>query len=154
MLIPVAVVTAAIGVWAQGSSSTARNQIAPGDWPNLNRDLAATRYSPLTEINTTNVGSLKQAWTYRLGGGATSVPLVVGGVMYASSGPQVAALDADSGKEIWSYTVPAAAAATPAPVSDAQAPAAAAPPPGLTPSAGGRRGGGPPVAVASQRGVG
>ena len=112
MLIPVAVVTAAIGVWAQGSSSPARNQIAPGDWPNLNRDLAATRFSPLTEINRTNVGSLKQAWNYRLGGGATSVPLVVGGVMYASSGPQVGALDADSGKEIWSYTVPAAAAAT------------------------------------------
>ena len=33
MLTTVAVVTAAIGVWAQGSSSTARNQIAPGDWP-------------------------------------------------------------------------------------------------------------------------
>ena len=54
----VAIVTAAIGVWAQGSSSGSRNQIAPGDWPNLNRDLAATRFSPLTEINTTNVGSL------------------------------------------------------------------------------------------------
>ena len=103
------------------ASSAARNQIAPGDWPNLNRDLAATRFSPLTQINTSNVGSLKQAWTYRLGGGATSVPLVVGGVMYASSGPQVVALDADTGKEIWSYTVPAAPAATPPPVSDAQA---------------------------------
>ena len=74
-VVTVAVVVAyAIGVWAQGSpSGSTRNQIAPGDWPNLNRDLAATRFSPLTQINTSNVSSLKQAWTYRLGGGATSV---------------------------------------------------------------------------------
>jgi len=150
----VAVITAAIGVWAQGSSSSSGNQIAPADWPNLNRDLAATRFSPLTQITTANVGSLEQTWTYRLGGGATSVPLVVGGVMYASSGPQVVALDADTGKEVWSYSVPATPAAPPPPVSDAQASTPAAPPPGLTPAGGGRRGGGPPVAVASQRGVG
>jgi len=149
------VIAAAIGVWAQGSaSSSTRNQIAPGDWPNLNRDLAATRFSPLTQINTSNVASLKQAWTYRLGGGATSVPLVVDGVMFASSGPRVVALDADTGKEVWAFTVPAAPAAPPPPVSDAQAPAAAAPPPGLAPAGGGRRGGGPPVPAASQRGVG
>ena len=87
-------VTAAIGVWAQGSARNARNQVAPGDWPNLNRDLAATRYSPLTEINTGNVSSLERAWTLKLGGGATSVPLVVSGVMYVSSGPRVVAVDA------------------------------------------------------------
>src|ERR1700733_8975339 len=28
------------------------------DWPMYNRDLAGTRYSPLTEINTTNVAKL------------------------------------------------------------------------------------------------
>ena len=28
------------------------------DWPRHNRDLAATRYSPLTEINTENVADL------------------------------------------------------------------------------------------------
>ena len=33
---------------------------------NDGRDLAGTRYSPLTQINTTNVASLKEAWTYRL----------------------------------------------------------------------------------------
>ncbi len=140
-LIAATFVVAAIGVWAQGSSSSTRNQVAPSDWPNLNRDLAATRYSPLTEINTTNVSSLKRAWTFKLGGGATSVPLVVSGVMYVSSGPRVVALDGDTGQEIWSYAVPAAQAA-PAPPSDQS------PPPG------GRRGGGPAVATASARGVG
>src|SRR4029450_9452833 len=85
-----------------------------------------------------------------------SVPLVVDGVMFASSGPRVVALDAATGKEVWAFTVPAAPAAPPPPVSDAQAPAPAAPPPGLGGGGGGggRRGGGAPGAVASQRGVG
>jgi quinoprotein glucose dehydrogenase len=132
----------AIGAWVQPAATPGtRNPVAPGDWPNLNRDLAATRYSPLTEINTTNVSSLERAWTFKLGGGATSVPLVVSGVMYVSSGPQVVALDGDTGLEIWSYAVPPVPAA---PVS----PSDQLPPPG------GRRGGGPAVATASARGVG
>jgi len=36
------------------------------DWPTYNRDLAATRYSPLTEINSGNVQRLSQAWAYHL----------------------------------------------------------------------------------------
>jgi quinoprotein glucose dehydrogenase len=135
-------VVAVIGAWAQGpASSTARNRIAPGDWPNLNRDLAATRYSPLAQITVGNVSSLRRAWTFKLGGGATSVPLVVNGVMYASSGPRVVALDGDTGQELWSFTVPPVPA-TPAPPSDQ------APPPA------GRRGGGPSTPTASARGVG
>src|SRR5262245_66142967 len=39
----------------------------PGaDWPMYNRDLGGTRYSPLTQIGTTNVSNLKMAWSYRL----------------------------------------------------------------------------------------
>ena len=45
---------AGIGLWAQ-----ARN-----DWPAHGRDAGATRFSPLTEINTGNVATLKVAWTY------------------------------------------------------------------------------------------
>jgi quinoprotein glucose dehydrogenase len=142
-VVVVAIVAAVAGAWVHsGAAQRSRNQIPAGDWPNLNRDLAATRYSPLTEINATNVSSLKRAWTFKLGGGATSVPLVVNGVMYVSSGPRVVALDGDTGQEIWSFAVPAVPAG-PIPQSD-QAPA---PPPG------GRRGGGPPVATASARGV-
>jgi quinoprotein glucose dehydrogenase len=145
------VVTVAVTI-RTGLAQDKRDQVAPGDWPNLNRDLAATRYSPLTQINASNVTSLKEVWTFKMGGGASSVPLVVSGVMYVSSGPQVVALDADTGSTIWSFALPPAAAAPPPPVSDAQAPAPAAQPPGL--GGGGRRGGGPPGPVASQRGVG
>ena len=31
------------------------------DWPTYNRDLAGTRYSPLTQINTGNISTLVQA---------------------------------------------------------------------------------------------
>jgi quinoprotein glucose dehydrogenase len=132
------------GVMLQtGLAQDKRDQVAPGDWPTINRDLAATRYSPLTQINASNVASLKEAWTYKLGGGGTSVPIVVNGVMFVSSGPQIVALDADTGKEIWTSRVPGAA---PAPPTDAQA---SAPPA----AGGGRRGGGPPGPTASARGV-
>ena len=38
----------------------------PSDWPMYTRDLGGTRFSPLTQINTANVGTLTQAWIYRL----------------------------------------------------------------------------------------
>ncbi|HEY6346358.1 MAG TPA: PQQ-binding-like beta-propeller repeat protein [Bryobacteraceae bacterium] len=107
--------------------------IPAGDWPLYSRDLASTRYSPLNQINTRNVSNLAPAWSYKLhsdataappdasgvgrgggkakgkgGGGISSeaTPIVVNGVMYAPSGNRVVALEADSGKEVWSFTAP------------------------------------------------
>ena len=37
-----------------------------GDWPMYSYNLAGTRYSPLTDINTNNVSTLTQAWSVRL----------------------------------------------------------------------------------------
>ncbi len=85
---------------------------ANGDWPTYNRDLAGTRYSPLARINTGNVARLVPAWSYRLDrtsaalsltGGSELTPLVVDGVMYVTATGRVAALDGDSGREIWRY---------------------------------------------------
>ena len=91
------------------------------DWPTYNRDLAGTRYSPLTQINTTNVANLKQAWAYRLRPEAGVVvpainqpasaseifqqitPIVVNGIMYMPSGNRVVALEPETAKEIWRY---------------------------------------------------
>ena len=39
---------------------------APGDWATYNHDLAATRYSTLTQIAPANVARLTQAWTYSM----------------------------------------------------------------------------------------
>src|SRR5580692_11128934 len=88
---------------------------AKGDWPSYNHDMASTRYSPLTQINVKNAASLKSAWTFSLkgeaapprfgGGGSEATPIVVNGVMYLPASARVVALDAASGKELWSYTV-------------------------------------------------
>ena len=75
--------------------------IPDADWRMINRDLTATRYSPLDQINTGNVSQLELKWSYRLSGNSSAVPIVVDGVMYLPSGGRVVALNADSGEEIW-----------------------------------------------------
>ena len=87
-------------------------QNSAGDWPMFNRDLAATRYSPLTQINTKNVGKLTRAWSYKLSrhpnsgsitGGSEFTPIVVAGVMYLTNINAVLALEPETGKELWRY---------------------------------------------------
>jgi quinoprotein glucose dehydrogenase len=114
------------------AAAAALSNVPAGDWPRINRDPAATRYSPLDQINASNVGNLQPSWTYQLGGNSTAVPIVVDGVMYLPSRDRVVALDADTGAEVWAFALPA-------PPTDSATP----PPPGP--------GGGPPTA--STRGV-
>jgi glucose dehydrogenase len=105
-----------IGVLAGAmfSAMAAQPAAAQGgaDWPMYNRDLASTRYSPLTQINAGNVAGLTQAWSYAMrpggagpAGGAFSqvTPIVVNDVMYMPAGNRVVALEPETGKEIWSY---------------------------------------------------
>ena len=89
------------------------------DWPSYNRDLAATRYSALKQINRSNVSKLAQAWSYRLRPDANSpaagtmnevTPIVVNGVMYLPAGNRVVALDPDTGAEVWRYELKTGAA--------------------------------------------
>jgi glucose dehydrogenase len=47
-------------------AQTTNTRPADGDWPMYSRDLAGTRYSPLTQINTENVARLTPAWSVRL----------------------------------------------------------------------------------------
>ncbi len=78
-----------------------------------NRDLAGTRFSPLGQINTRNVGRLAQTWTYKVGkvraegitGGTEYTPIVVNGMMYVATNHSVVALEPETGKELWSYEV-------------------------------------------------
>jgi quinohemoprotein ethanol dehydrogenase len=75
-------------------------------WLNLGGDSMGTYYSPLKDINTNNVAELGFAWDYRLGTnrGQESTPLVIDGVMYATSNfGRVYALDAATGRELWKY---------------------------------------------------
>jgi lanthanide-dependent methanol dehydrogenase len=56
----------------------------PGEWHSQARDYANTRFSPLNEINTSNVASLREAWTFSDGtqNGHEAAPLVMGDTMY------------------------------------------------------------------------
>ena len=84
-------------------------QTNAADWPMYNRDLAGTRFSSLHQIDTTNVGTLQQSWSYNLGkatgneAGSEFTPIVVNGVLYLAAFHYVTALDAETGKEIWRY---------------------------------------------------
>jgi len=78
----------------------------PDQWLTPGRDANGTFYSPLADINAGNVAKLGFAWDYDLktNRGQQSTPLVIDGVMYASSNfGRVYALDAASGKELWTY---------------------------------------------------
>src|SRR5262245_15908846 len=69
------------------------------EWQMFNRDLAGTRFSPLTQINAANVSKLTQVWSHKLrphdGKALTGLspselfqeitPIVVNGVMYLPS---------------------------------------------------------------------
>ena len=46
-----------------------------GDWPMYSHDLAGTRFSPLTAINTRNVARLAQAWAVRLDAQVNANPM-------------------------------------------------------------------------------
>jgi alcohol dehydrogenase (cytochrome c) len=55
-----------------------------GQWALPGRDQAATRFSPLDEINAGNVGSLRPVWSFSTGvlGGHEGQPLVVNDTLY------------------------------------------------------------------------
>src|SRR5215470_17765551 len=79
------------------------------DWPSYGGGPTQTRYSPLDQINTSNVASLKVAWTYDTGDAFKGSemqcqPVVAHGVLYATSPKlRVFALDAATGTQKWSF---------------------------------------------------
>jgi len=79
---------------------------APDDWPSDGRDYTAQRYSPLTQIDASNVSRLGLAWyddlgTYR---GVEATPIYADGVLYNSLPFNITiAYDARTGKRLWTY---------------------------------------------------
>jgi alcohol dehydrogenase (cytochrome c) len=78
------------------------------NWAIYGRDYTNQRYSPLAQITTANVGSLKMSWMYQTGisrlGSFETSPTVVDGVMYVTTPYNTAmAVDARTGQQIWRY---------------------------------------------------
>lgn len=75
------------------------------NWSSYGQDQASTRYSKLTQINTSNVATLERAWTFHTGGDSQNeaTPIVVNSVIYLSAPNGYFAVDAVTGKEIWKF---------------------------------------------------
>jgi quinohemoprotein ethanol dehydrogenase len=96
---------------AEGTAHVDSTRLAQVDrdldqWLTPGRDANGTYHSPLDSINDQNVARLGFAWDYKLGTnrGLQGTPVVVDGVMYASGNwGRVYAVDAVSGREMWTY---------------------------------------------------
>lgn len=77
----------------------------PGDWLTWRRTWDDQGFSPLKQINKSNVADLRVAWTWSLPAGPNeSTPLVHDGVIFVHSyGDNVQALDARNGDLLWAY---------------------------------------------------
>lgn len=76
------------------------------DWPVHGFDYAETRFSPLSQVSDKNVNDLGLAWSYDLQSsrGIEATPLIVDGVMYVTASWSVVhALDAKTGKNLWTF---------------------------------------------------
>lgn len=89
-----AVIPAAIGARPAG-------QVA--GWNSFESDAAASHYSPLSDIDRTNVGNLTQAWAYEVGNIALSCePLVLSDrLILVGENGSIVALDPGTGRQLW-----------------------------------------------------
>ena len=100
----------------------ARREVVPGgdvtsggEWPSYGNDVGGSRYSPLSQIDRQNVGSLRVAWIYRTGETVgepppyahyafEATPIMVEGTLFLSTPyDRVIALDAETGQERWAW---------------------------------------------------
>src|SRR5262245_37857519 len=87
-----------------------------GEWRHYSGDLASTKYSPLDQIDRSNVSRLRIAWrrpqvsaefskanpTSKLGNNYRSTPLMINGVLFATNAVGVAeAFDPETGRTLW-----------------------------------------------------
>jgi alcohol dehydrogenase (cytochrome c) len=79
------------------------------DWLQIRRTYDGQAYSPLNQINASNVARLKPVWIASTGvnNGHQAAPIVNNGVMFVSTpGNQVMALEAKTGTILWRYRLP------------------------------------------------
>ncbi len=105
-----------LGLAVLGLVSGVRGQsVADSGWPNYGNDAGGSRYSPLTQIDRSNVGQLRVAWTYRTGAldaktelnhkaAFEATPILVDGKLFLSTPyDHVIALDPRSGEKLWEF---------------------------------------------------
>ena len=113
LTIGVATLGAAVAVSVAGSGQGgAPPSTGETEWRFFGSDAGATRYSPASQIDATNVRTLSVAWRWSARNfgprPATSMqvsPVIVNGVMYTTAGinRDVVALDAATGQQLWHW---------------------------------------------------
>jgi quinohemoprotein ethanol dehydrogenase len=105
-------IAAASPTWTQAvravDDTTLRNAAQHGeDWTTYGFTLGETRYSPLQQINTTNVQRLGLAWSYEVGRGGglqEATPLAWNATLYSITNWSIVfAVDARTGQEKWRW---------------------------------------------------
>jgi quinoprotein glucose dehydrogenase len=94
-------------------SAQKRDDSATSEWPVPAGDPGGMHYSPLSTIDTSNVGQLKQAWTWEtaeqprngaVAGTFETSPVMINDILYLSTPyNRVVALDANTGEKIFDY---------------------------------------------------
>lgn len=96
----------ALGAVAASAADQNWSKAAAKDWPANGGGWSNTRYSSLGQINPANVKMMGGAWVADLSNGeiVKGSPIVQDGVMYvAAAGGHLYALDAATGKTLWSF---------------------------------------------------
>jgi quinohemoprotein ethanol dehydrogenase len=92
---------------AQVDDAALKKAPAGENWLTYGLDQSETRFSPLADINATNVKELGLSWAYdvgRGGGGQEATPIVANGVIYGITNWSIVfAVDARTGKEKWRW---------------------------------------------------
>ncbi len=131
---PLARVVTRVSVWLAVAITPctlrAESLVDSLEWPTYGHDPGGMRYSPLADVDASNVARLAHAWTYHMRpeagrtppvapdgaappararpryNASQATPLVVDGLMFLSTPyRRVVALDAENGGEVWAYDV-------------------------------------------------
>lgn len=106
-------VSVASVIFASADADT-QSRYESGEWPVNGGDLGSSRYSPLDQIDASNVADLAIAWRWSAANfgpepefNYRATPLMIDGVLYVTAGIRraVAAIDAATGETLWIYRV-------------------------------------------------
>src|SRR5947209_4876619 len=106
-----------LGIFLFASIKASAEPPQTAGWPVTGGDSGGSRYSPLADINRTNVSTLKVAWTYRHGDYRSGWPekdlkgtsfeatpiLVASRLIFTTPYNRVIALDPETGAEQWVF---------------------------------------------------
>ena len=90
-------------LWSLGDTSA----YSVNDWSSPGGDQASTRYSTLTQINTSNIQQLGGAWSVDVPDRAEATPLLADGRMFVVLAQgAILALNPSTGEKLWTFTPP------------------------------------------------